>query len=90
MGGCHLSARHRGRRDVEEEEEGGGEGKHDLAPMISTGAHPEVTPPPPPPTPPHTPTNHSSSLNTHGTWWGGWCIGNRKQGEERVIIRVLS
>lgn len=47
MGGCHLSARHRGRRDVEEEEEGGGEGKHDLAPMISTGAHPEVTPPPP-------------------------------------------
>lgn len=43
MGGCHLSARHRGRRDVEEEEEGGGEGKHDLAPMISTGAHPEVS-----------------------------------------------
>lgn len=59
----------------EEEEEGHGgdssgrgEGKHDLAPMISTGAHAKVTPTPPTRPPPSNQTKYTWDTARGGAW----------------------
>lgn len=59
--------------------EGRGKGKHDLAPMVSTGAHAKGNPP----------TTTTQLVQIHMGRAGG-CMGNRNQGVKGMIIPVPS
>lgn len=58
--------------------EGRDKGKHDLAPMVSTGAHAKGNPP-----------TTTKPAQIHMGRAGG-CVGNKNQGVKRMIIPVPS
>lgn len=60
--------------------EGRGKGKHDLAPMVSTGAHAKGNPP----------TSTTTQPAQIHMGHAGGCVGNRNQGVKRMIIPVPS